>query len=52
METKFIRLCNDMLYVIKKIKQHQQADVERMFNEVTKTMDFPYITKESLSERE
>ena len=42
-----------MLYVIKKIKKkrHQRADIERIFNEVTKTIDFQYITKEFVSER-
>ena len=43
---------NTILYVIKKIKnQHQGADIERIFVEVIKTIDFPHITKDSLNDR-
>ena len=41
MATKFIKLDNTILYVNKKIKnQHQRADIERIFDEVTKIIDF------------
>ena len=37
MVTEFCKLGNTILYVIKKIKnQHQLADIERIFDEVTK----------------
>ena len=43
---------NTILYVIKKIKnQHQRADIESIFDEVTKTIDFQHITKDSLNDR-
>ena len=52
MKTELIKLDNTILYVIKKIKnQHQQADIERIFDEVTKTIDFQDITKDSLNDR-
>ena len=52
METEFIKLDNTILYVIKKIKnQHQRADIERIFDEVTKTINFQHITKDSLNDR-
>ena len=52
MTTEFIKLDNTILYVIKKIKnQYQQADIERIFDEVTKTIDFQHITKGSLNDR-
>ena len=51
MATEFIKLDNTILYVIKKIKnQHQRADIERIFDEVTKTIDFQHITKDSLND--
>ena len=41
MATEFIKLDNTILCVIKKIKnQHQRPDIERLFDEVTKTIDF------------
>ena len=52
MKTELIKLDNTILYVIKKIKnQHQQADIERIFDEVTKTIDFQRKTKDSLNDR-
>ena len=52
MKTELIKLDNTILYVIKRIKnQHQQADIERIFDEVTKTIDFQDITKDSLNDR-
>ena len=57
MTTEFIKLYTTILYVIKNIKnQHQRAfgasnDIERIFDEVTKTIDFQHITKDSLSDR-
>ena len=52
MATEFIKLDNTILYVIKKIKnQHQRADIERIFEEVTKTIDFQLITKDFLNDR-
>ena len=52
MAAEFIKLDNTILYVIKKIKnQHQQADIECIFDEVTKTIDFQHITKDSLNDR-
>ena len=52
MATEFIKLDNIILYVIKKIKnQHQRADIESIFDEVTKTIDFQHITKDSLNDR-
>ena len=52
MATEFIKLDNATLYVIKKIKnQHQRADIERTFDEVTRIIDFQHITKDSLEGR-
>ena len=53
MATEFLKLDNTTLYVLmKKIKnQHQPADIERIFDEVTKTIDFQHITKDSLNDR-
>ena len=52
MVTEFIKLDNTILYVIKKmIHQHQQADIELIFDEVTKTIDFQHLTKDSLNDR-
>ena len=52
MVTEFIKLDNTILYVIKTmINQHQQADIELIFDEVTKTIDFQHITKDSLNDR-
>ena len=52
MATEFIKLNNAILYVIKKIKnQHQRNNIERIFDEVTKTIDFQHITKDSLNDR-
>ena len=52
MVAEFIKSGNTILYVIKKIKnQHQQADRERIFDEVTKIKDFQHITKDSLNDR-
>ena len=49
MAKKFVKLDNTILYVIKKIKnQHQRADIECIFDEVTKTIDFQHITKNCL----
>ena len=43
---------NTISYVIKKTKnQHQRADIERIFDEVTKTIDFQHVTKDSLNDR-
>ena len=40
------------MQLIKRIKiQHQLADIERIFHEVTKIIDFHHITKDSLNER-
>ena len=51
MATKFTKLDNTILYVIKKIKnQHQRADIELIFDEVTKTIDFQHTTKESFND--
>ena len=51
MVTEFIKLDNTILYVIKIKNQHQRADIERIFDEVTKTIDFQHITKNSLNGR-
>ena len=52
MATEFIKLDNTILCVIKKIKnQHQRPDIERIFDEVTKNIDFQHITKDSLNDR-
>ena len=41
-----------ILHVIKKINnKHQRADIKRIFDEVTRTIDFQHITKDSLSDR-
>ena len=41
-----------ILHVIKTIKsQHQRADIECIFDEVIKIIDFQHITKDSLSDR-
>ena len=51
MVTEFIKLDNTILYVIKTmINQHQQADIELIFDEVTKTIDFQHTTKESFND--
>ena len=43
---------NTILYVIQTIKnQHQRADIKRIFDKVTKTIDFQHITKDSLNDR-
>ena len=48
MTTEFIKFDNTILYAIKKIKNEQQrADIERIFDEITKTMD---ITKDSIND--
>ena len=62
MATEFIKLDNTNLHVVKKIKNlHERADIERIlllnivtnidYNEVTKTIDFQHITKDSLNDR-
>ena len=53
MATEFLKLDNTTLYVLmRKIKnQHQPADIERIFDEVTKTIDFQHITKDFLNDR-
>ena len=52
METEFIKLDSTILYVIKKIKnQHQRADIEHIFDEATKTIDFQHIIKDPLKDR-
>ena len=52
MATEFIKLDNTILYVIKKIKnQHQRADIKRIFDEVTKMINFQHITNNSLNDR-
>ena len=62
MATEFIKLDNTNLHVMKKIKYlHERADIERIlllnivtnidYNEVTKTIDFQHITKDSLNDR-
>ena len=51
MATEFIKLDNTILHVIKKIKkQHQRADIERIFDEVTKTIDFQDTTKDFIND--
>ena len=48
MTTEFIKFDNTILYAIKKIKNEQQrADIERIFDEITKTID---ITKDSIND--
>ena len=52
MATEFIKLDNTVLYVITKIKnQHQRADIKRIFDEVTKMINFQHVTKDSLNDR-
>ena len=52
MATEFIKLDITILYVIKKLKnQHQRADIECIFDEVTKTIDFQHTTKASFNDR-
>ena len=52
MATEFIKLDNTILYIIKKTKkQHEGADIERIFDKVTTTIDFQHITKDSLSDK-
>lgn len=52
MATEFIKLYNTILYIIKKIKyQHQGADIKRIFDEVTKMINFQHVTKDSLYDR-
>ena len=52
MATELIDLDNCILYAIKKLKrQHQRADIEHIFSEMTKTIDFEHLTKDSLSDR-
>ena len=52
MATKFIKLDNTILHVIQKIKnQHRRADTERIFDEVTETIDFQHITRDFLNDR-
>ena len=51
MTTGFVKLDNTILHVIKTTKnQHQRADIERIFDKVTKTIDFQHITKDSLND--
>ena len=61
MATEFIKFDNTNLHVVKKIKNlHERADIERIlllnivtnidYNEVTKTIDFQHITKDSLND--
>ena len=48
MTTEFIKFDNTILYAIKKIKNEQQrADIERIFDEITKTID---ITKDPIND--
>ena len=48
MTTEFIKFDNTILYAIKKIKNEQQRpDIERIFDEITKTID---ITKDSIND--
>ena len=52
MTAEFNKLDNTALYIIKKIKNlHQRTDIERLFDEVTKNIDFQHITKDSLNDR-
>ena len=52
MATELVNLDNNILYAIKKIKkQHQRADIERIFGEVTKTIDFQDLSKNSVRDR-
>ena len=52
MATEFIKLDITILYVIMKLeKQHQRADIECIFDEVTKTIDFQHTTKDSFNDR-
>ena len=52
MATEFIKLDNTILYIIKKIiNQHQRADIGRVFDEITTTINFQHITKDSLNEK-
>ena len=51
MAKEFIKLDNTIFYVIKKIKnQNPRADIKRIFDEVTKTVDFQQIPKDSLND--
>ena len=52
MATELFNLDNSILYSIKKIKkQHQRADIERIFGEVTKTIEFQDLSKNSVQDR-
>ena len=52
MATELVNLDNNILYAIKKIKkQHQRADIERIFGEVTRTTDFQDLSKKSVRDR-
>ena len=52
MATELFNLDNSILYSIKKIKkQHQRADIERIFVEVTKTIEFQDLSKISVQDR-
>ena len=45
-------MCDIQITFIKKIKnQYQRIVVERIFDEVTKTINFQHITKDSLNDR-
>ena len=46
-----MKLDNTILCIIKKIKKSQRADINRIFDEVTKTTDFQHITMGALSGR-
>ena len=48
---EFIKLDNTILCIIKKTKKNQRADIDRIFDEVTKTTDFQHITMGALSGR-
>ena len=52
MARELVNLDNNILYAIKKIKkQHQRAEIERIFGEVTKTIDFQDLSKNSVRDR-
>ena len=46
-----MKLDNTILCIIKKTKKNQRADVDRIFDEVTKTTNLHHITMGALSGR-
>ena len=52
MKKELFNLDNSIFYAIKKIKkQHKLADIELIFCEVTKTIDFLDLPKNSVQDR-